>query len=1396
MNESGTLQLIIALRDNVSGAVDKIKASLMALANVAGAGFAVKEAMAFEAAMADVIKVVGGTDTQIAALSSNLKDMSMTSLPLAVNELAQIAAAGGQLGIPIENLQEFTELAAQMGVAFGMSAAEAGDAVAKMQNVFGLTLTQTRELSDAINTLGNNTAAREADIINVMVRVGGMAKQFGLAKEETAALADAFIALGAPPEIAATSINALLSKLQTAGVQSDKFQEGLAKLGYQADDLAQRIADKPQAALREFLASLERLEGKTKAETLTKLFGAEYQDDIARLVGGIQNYDKALGLINDKTKVLGATQKEFDARMKTTEAQWQLMVNAIKVAAINLGTIFLPAVKTTVVVLGKIIAGVAKIVEQFPMLSGGIAVLGSLALSFGALKIAVGAAISVVGDFGASILSIPGLPNILLSSMITAMGIMERFGSTLKIVGGIGAAAFIGWEIGTLINQIPNVAEGIQSLIGWLDKLRGKNDEITAEDRKTWAEKRKFLEEWQKQHREAKEAEMAAEKAAQAVAARAAEIEAEVQKAHEKSVEARLKSLQSETTARKAAIDQQLANVEMAAAREIEASYIAEAKKREILNGSLAVMLGYQSAYVDDLGKFYVEQLEKAKNLESQRIDISLKGIESEMAAQRELMNELTWMYAERAVKAEQNNELLTEEDEKRVKDIEKINDQIMQLEVQLAQGRAEKAKVLAQFKADVEDAHYQSAKEITEKIIALADEENRKRVESSNRALAEIALAEAEGVLTAQEAAVKKAEIAVQLAESRIAEANRVIAAVIIAEGLGTDNYKEAVAEKSAAETELINKKAEYIKAVNDAAQEVVDSAAEEIEALRGLRDQLELSNESVRILADAFNQPMVLRVDMGQAQESLADLNQQIGLVQENIQNSAGTLWGQQIFEQNHELLSQLEALKGQFDAASATAAQLGIKIDASAMSIEEYADAVLETVEAWSEAGEEIQAITNDLLALSDSFSDTGDGFADSAQSARDAFGEASEAVEGLIQKVEQMNSEFRAGNIESGQAIADAVVDTYDSVYQAAEKTLEQLKQDWEDYGEKVLEITGMIEDITAKSGEIIRDLKRETMTDMEVWQDQRLEYEETYAAAVAATTAGNIEQAEELFNNAMDIAKDLGREIKDENGTVIKDLGENTKIAIGLVEDTAGAAQENFGAIATEAKNMQAEVGDLIGGTVDKIQLLANKIGEAVAKALGGVKSTAQATAASAVESFNIFFGKLSAAEQQMMALKQTINGVRPRLNVDFTGSGSAVLPISEKIEAVEEMLKGFSGDVSGLLPEVEIKFAYQEALEDAGASIRDFISKINVEISSGLADKAAIRMRANGGGFLGSGGGDSRGDISAPQYQVKQNDLGTLTLQLGGRDYRVQVNRDTMREFETAIRRERQAGLG
>ena len=469
LQESKVRELEASLK-GVKPSIAEVASEIQGLVGGAGGlAFATREAMKFETAMAGVKKVADGTDEQYAQLSDELKKMG-AELGISAAEMAELAAAGGQLGIPIEKLSEFTAIASKMSVAFGMSAEEAGNAAATIANVFQLPIGEVEKLGDAINVLGNNTAAREKDIVAAMARIGGTAKQFGLVADEAAALADAFIALGKPPEVAATAINAMLQKLQTAQSQGKDFQAALEGIGTSADEMAANIAANPQQALTDFLHKLEGLDKQSRALTLSQLFGTEYSDDIALLVGSLGEYEKALGLVADKGQVVGAMQKEVANAMSTSEAQIAKAKQEIINVAIEVGEKLLPLVSLLASTSGSVASAIGAITEEFPALTQLAALFAAGAVAVKAYEAAVrltGGAVSA--SFATQRVGIEATKASILSTTVAA----RELGIALKSAAagngfGNGAAA-----AGALAQNLKTAASNAGLLFAAFEVGRG-----------------------------------------------------------------------------------------------------------------------------------------------------------------------------------------------------------------------------------------------------------------------------------------------------------------------------------------------------------------------------------------------------------------------------------------------------------------------------------------------------------------------------------------------------------------------------------------------------------------------------------------------------------------------------------------------------------------------------------------------------------------------------------------------------------------------------------------------------------------------------------------------------------------------------------------------------------
>lgn len=436
----------------------------------------VKTAIDFEKSMADVRKVVDfETKDELKKFGDEILALTR-QIPLSASELASITASGGQLGIAKENLLEFTKTAAKMGVAFDMSADEAGDSMGKMMNIFNMDIKAVSSLGDAINHLSDNSASKAKEIVEVLKRIGGTAKTIGLSAKEASSLASAFISLGKTPELAATSADTLMKTLGNLKID-DKTKEAFSSLGLDPEFIAANMAKAPQQTIMLFLQKAKELKGSEQLKLLTDIFGDGFAGDIALLVNGLDTYKKAIKDLDSDYS--GSMDKEFKNKSDTTANALQTLKNAVNEIAINFGSVFLPAIANASKAVAGLISSVVNFTGQIPGLN---TVLGFSIAGFLILKpaiISVRLASNYLATSWISLRQIIAVLNIKKGLMIArlktlslwhkinaASSNMHSFAaSALSASIGFLKKAFIGASIGLRIFRLALIATGIGALV-------------------------------------------------------------------------------------------------------------------------------------------------------------------------------------------------------------------------------------------------------------------------------------------------------------------------------------------------------------------------------------------------------------------------------------------------------------------------------------------------------------------------------------------------------------------------------------------------------------------------------------------------------------------------------------------------------------------------------------------------------------------------------------------------------------------------------------------------------------------------------------------------------------------------------------------------------------------
>lgn len=331
-------------------------------------GTAIGTAVGFESAMADVAKVSGFDDTGLAVYGRQLRKLATTEIPLAVTELAALSAAAAQAGIADEDLLEFTRMTAKTAVAWEVSGAAAGEALAKIKTQLNMTTAQTGVFADAINHLSDNTASSAPDLIDYSRRVAAQGEFFGFAATETLAFGAAMVSTGAQSEVAATSFRNMGRALTKGGSATKRMQGAYRKLGLDATKVAKAMQKDAMGTTIAVMERLAQLPDYMRASVMSDLFGDEARA-LAPLLNNLDILRQTLGHVSDETKYAGSVADEFARRARTTEYAWQRFKSQISEIGLAIGDALLPPLKEAMNVLGPIATRIGELADRFPHLT-------------------------------------------------------------------------------------------------------------------------------------------------------------------------------------------------------------------------------------------------------------------------------------------------------------------------------------------------------------------------------------------------------------------------------------------------------------------------------------------------------------------------------------------------------------------------------------------------------------------------------------------------------------------------------------------------------------------------------------------------------------------------------------------------------------------------------------------------------------------------------------------------------------------------------------------------------------------------------------------------------------------------------------------------------------------
>lgn len=440
--------------------------------------------MEVEDAMLDVAKVTDFTDEGLKQFDAQIAHLTK-AIPQTHGELLQLAAAGATAGIEQENLVGFTENAAKMQVAYGISAAEAGEMMGKWKSGMGLTMEQTYALADATNALADTNAAEAAQIGDVLKRYGALGKMAGITETQLAAMAATVIGSGRSSEEATTGIKAFMNALGKGKSMSKAQMDAFMGVGIDPEQIQKDlIKDGPKAIMGALQTIRDRVPPEMMNEYLGVMFGQEAAGAIGPMLGNLEllqtNFDK----VAEKANYAGSVENEFNNRNKATSAQLQLAKNALNESAIALGQELAPYILEAAKAASAFLQKLTDWIKENPELTkqiikiGGSIALGTIALN--GLMFGVTSVIGPILKLGKGILWLrkgfvflrgsqaaggaPGMFARMKGALVTLGGAIKTFGS---------ASAGALTKIGGAIKTFGSASVGALTKIGGAIKAAG-----------------------------------------------------------------------------------------------------------------------------------------------------------------------------------------------------------------------------------------------------------------------------------------------------------------------------------------------------------------------------------------------------------------------------------------------------------------------------------------------------------------------------------------------------------------------------------------------------------------------------------------------------------------------------------------------------------------------------------------------------------------------------------------------------------------------------------------------------------------------------------------------------------------------------------------------------------
>jgi tubulin-specific chaperone A len=238
-------------------------------------------------AQADVMKTTGMTKTEVDELS---KSFGLLETRTSRIDLLKIAEQGGRIGILKEDIGEFVNVMNKAAVALGDSFTGGAEEVSNKLGKIKFLFQETKDIGvdeaynaigSAINDLGANGVASEANIAEFTTRIGSLTDVLKPTIQETLALGTAFEESGIEAEVSARAYNIFMKQAST---EAAKFGQVMNLTQKEVETL---INKNPLEFMMQFAEGMRGMDATETAKTLD--FLGVNADGANKVIGAMGN---------------------------------------------------------------------------------------------------------------------------------------------------------------------------------------------------------------------------------------------------------------------------------------------------------------------------------------------------------------------------------------------------------------------------------------------------------------------------------------------------------------------------------------------------------------------------------------------------------------------------------------------------------------------------------------------------------------------------------------------------------------------------------------------------------------------------------------------------------------------------------------------------------------------------------------------------------------------------------------------------------------------------------------------------------------------------------------------------------------------------------------------------